>query len=1770
MVVSVNRIVDQDLGKYDVLDQSLIPSKDFIRNFGDVNDYVEAHVYTKDGVLITSDYNYKGYKIPANIDIASTPTVNSLEFDPAAHIQKLGYNSGDFKINYRVYRKKIFDLAEKIFFINEVSNDRTEIRLISNLISNATIEDGTLNFLYEVQTSPYFKDFLLNFGDDATINAVNIALDKNTKSYSIVVKLYQPLPVEFDLKSALWIVEELADPIQFEVELALDVIPELVEMLGPANFNLELDSHQAISSTYQSLNTVYSTDSLTSYQNVVNKLSDRAVGINVNYSDFSNFIHFSSAVERLSNFVYKVQTIESYQDTINTLKTVPNYTSGSVSASVQTLQGNINSIIQKFDGYESYLYNVSESTSWPKLGTYPSYSLMPYTSSQVLSWLGTTDESSVYYGGIMQSSSLYDLENQDNLILSIPEFVTSDSDNDPYVLFMNMVGQHFDNIWIYIKAINDLHKADSSFKEGISKDMVYTALKSLGIKLYNNNTNENIFDYLLGNTSGSYTVSGSHGVVSGEDRSKELFKRIYHNLPYLLKSKGTNRGIKALISTFGIPETILDVTEYGGSDKFEDTLEYSYDRFNYALVNDSDSNIDLKWAPLTQNKVKYNTFTLVPDAIELKFKPNKDAISSKAVLLQQFNDGVNAINFGVTMDYTSSNGVPSANVNFLLSDINQYVSTSLTLPIYATGSDGDTGWWNLLLRRNIKYSGYDPLWAEPYDTASVQQYDLIIKNTISGRIGHQASASIYATGSNAGGLNNSWSDFGDVSDHYFLTIGGPSLVNSHFPSGSNFNGLLQEVRYWSEPLSNEAFDNHVLNGESYEGNNTGSAYNDLAARFPLGNNLVTYNHSSSISIQSVHPNYKLPYSSGSIGSLTGIALYGSAIYGGNLYGSSGSLPFTLNENKAYFYRYPDQNSYTPQYTENYTNAPNSGYYTPVSEKVRIIDNTISSSVLSPNVRMENVDRYRTKDVHFTDVSFSPQNEIDKDIIAQYGGTLNIDDLIGVPSNQYESIYKDLSTLQKDYYTKFASKYNYTDVVRLIKTFDNTLFKMIEDYVPARTNLSTGVTIKSPLLERNKVKRHKPDVVNEGANEGVIEGANFYTDTSNVNTNGSTEEFITGELVGTVIDLDEEFNINNLNPYLFPTESINQDTFDLSVFNVQQGVVNQNATSRVRRRVDSTNPNITDVAEIQDGYYEYKRHSLPRYEGSKSTSRYYNTYTVGDSAYGKNAAIDYNVGKFGWIDTVSPKNLNFYNKTTLSLKYLVDASGSLTELNTENRHLFEVQNTFKSGDQLVVSLLDKNRPTNQNNLNGTKEIHLGGFSYSPILYRELDETLYFKYLNPTVTESINLGIKAYSTSSYSFESYAGRTVASPIEVPANTGAGYFFKINGSTSNTNGIPMASISYPALNWPYYSSGHQGLDYFSFGGIQTDRGTGSAYVFDLLDYNSFYGGYNTEPETSTYENINGKNYYVVPRSGQYAISGSIGFSFGGQDSTTVGWSLFKAVGVVESSTNPYDDNSWSYVTDTVLTSLGNPTGGGGGWTYAYNSTTNTIKFDADMYSRWNFSLDMRNTSPVTLTAGQYIRFRFCFIDTGNGFDGWTSFQFYLSNNSFFEIYDADTFIEKLITTGSIGQYPDLFSYDSGTGRGITFDSSSVANFYSQSVFTPESPYSDNYTPVYNPFVIEVGDTFRFGEFDSPSSKYYEVMDVYYTPDLTVVFDRDLTVNDVNPESFAILRKSADETSIILNFNKIEGETSKAMVIPVNLHKTVKDRVADIIQPLRVPLSTT
>ena len=967
MIVYEKRI-NIDTNNYDVIDQALITSREFIRNFGIDGDYVEAHVYNASrNKKLYSDYNYKDYKIPGTLKGEEVTTTNYLEFSPGKFIESLGYIAGRYVVAYNILRKKIVNTSSKAFFIKQISSDRTELRIISNEISDAEIQNGVVNFIQEYQSSSYYKDYLLNFGDNKLVNAVNIALDTNTSPYSILVKLYKPLPTEFNEKTSFWFVEELSTPATFEVEVSPDVAQIQTPKLKPANFNIEVDYKANSLSDYYNKNEILSNNSLFSYQELLNKLQDQKIQINVDYTKYEDFVHFSSAARRLINFINKLKKIEDYNNDLYTIQQAPYYTASfTTSQSAYKIQSGITEIISNFDGYENFLYYESSSKSWPKSGSSKPYTLYRTNTLEAVSWVGSLDYSSRYYGGQIYSASYYDNENQDGLVYSIPEYIRIDEGNQAFDRFVEMMGEYFDSIWIYIKSVSDLYKTSNKLNRGISKDLVYHAISSLGIKLYNSKANEDLYNYLVGSTpSGSYSpgsngystyISASSEIVSGQNIQKEILKRIYHNLPSLLKKKGTVDGIDDLISLYGIPYTILSPTQFGGADKTNQSVEYIYDRFSYSYYNTGSAYVKTAWSSLYSTAIP--TFQdYVPDTIEFRFKPDKNYYNKTSSLLEVVVTGSTNRSFGLLIKPDTSLGSPYSKVEFYLRGTSVVYSSSISLPIYYTDFTGDTLWWNVFLTRENHIIGSD--------TSSNQKYTVVVANKIDDKIGHKATSSVQVNGAASSSYNQSW--YGSNQELY---LGGSNISSDGvFLPAYKFVGNIQELRYWSTPLSQSAFLYHTLNPESIEGNLSGSAYNNLAARFSLGNDLKSYNHNITTEVASIHPNQQ------------NRIFYNTAV------------------NQSASFNYDTGSTYKSNIEAYVTNSPNSIYSNPVNQKVRIVSNEITGSVLSPFLRLEDQSNiYRTKDVHFTDVSFSPQNEINKDIISQYGGTIDLDQLIGDPKD----------------------------------------------------------------------------------------------------------------------------------------------------------------------------------------------------------------------------------------------------------------------------------------------------------------------------------------------------------------------------------------------------------------------------------------------------------------------------------------------------------------------------------------------------------------------------------------------------------------------------------------------------------------------------------------------------------------------------------------------------------------------------------------------------
>tara|TARA_R110001599_G_scaffold69201_5_gene194820 strand:- start:1875 stop:5870 length:3996 start_codon:yes stop_codon:yes gene_type:complete len=1044
-----------------------VPSKTISTTFGREEDYIELHIENTAEQLIYTETNFKDYELN---DLS-----NNINLNPEKILSDRGYISGQYVLKLHLHRNKIFNSSHFPFQIKEISTSRREIKSITEGINNKLFDEAVISFILEIESSSYFKEFLLNFGEGILMSGINILLNKETLKHELILKTLDPLPSNINRETPFKIVEEISDPISINVNLGT---PELtdnsIELMGP-NFQIDTKQNNSIPSAFKTYNDILNYNVTSSYNHLLNKLENPDT-INIQYDyirnvsssmeeidrpfHFENFTHFSSAVERLKNFKYKLKLIELYDSqTTQTELIQGDITSSNTILTIkEAIKTNKRNIIKGLEGYEHFLYFTSGSYyTWPKSNSSPPYELYSITSSQVTTWLGDEKDTYTGYGGQLLSASLYDRENPYNLKKLIPSHILDNSNNKLYEDFVNMMGQHFDHIWAHIKHITEINNTDNKF--GISKELVYFQLKSLGIDTFDQFENSNLIEYILGegtqdNTVGNliigeYTVGSNTNAFYNVERgiktfvtasnegsipkgqiTKEIWKRLYNNSSYLLKTKGTERGLRALMNCYGIPSTILNVKEYGGSTLLSGPLKdldtsgtyktFSYDKSGLALKGESGtagSFISTAWSSSLTDALSASAKT-----IEFRVKPTRLEDDANQHLFTLSGSREKEDPSLVLTTYTGLN-ISASNDTSQHGKIDLYINGSIVastnnFPIY----NGD--FWNIYIgtsgtsasAADITFGAYQSNWLKhvSYYTASISQTEADRQVTF---------GDPFNGGNNIGGAGKAY--FGGI----------PANDESEFDNIDTlrFSGSLQEIKYhFGELLTPNTLKKQTLEPFMYSGNTPSSSLETVVLRLPLGSN-------DQEDISSFHPNIEVNY----------------------LGGGTSSMASEAWEEVIETHHLPTPDTIGASMT---------------SEKVRIDTGTIPTDnilLVDKKVETSTLDR-QPPEYEDLGIFFSPTSEINEDIIYTLG-SFRMDDYIGspLPSAQSASIYGGLKDLQSIYNGKLRGRYNYWEYIKLIQNFDHTLFKLIEQFVPFKANTKTGLLIEPTFIERSKFQREVP-------------------------------------------------------------------------------------------------------------------------------------------------------------------------------------------------------------------------------------------------------------------------------------------------------------------------------------------------------------------------------------------------------------------------------------------------------------------------------------------------------------------------------------------------------------------------------------------------------------------------------------------------------------------------------------------------------------------------
>ncbi len=1054
-------------------------SKRFWSTFGGQSDIVIMHIYDNNGNRISSINIPREDWFIKSTGKQGRPTGGTAT---GIHIEKIlkenGFANGDYRIDINFVRPLLIDVP-----IHQISTDRTEISLdeksIQDLDQGETFNTLANNprFMHiNKESVRYNIPLMVNVNGDKFINVINLlSHDIQGKQHLLYLKLLEALPLNH---ARLNLSILMADIASYYITVATPPPQEPYRLVNP-NFDLTYDHVTHKSTGWKTWNDVLGSSSGETSQKLISDIISgshgEGVSLNIDYNEFENFMHFSSAEERLRNFHYKMTLMETYRNdnaTLNALST----TGGIPSVNIISNNKKIDGVLNSFDEYEKFLYYSSGSyytgsdggklhpRTWPKYSNTKPYSNMSSSTLDVKKWYGATSNKERFFGGQLYSASLYDRDNDNLLVKALPQFILEDYENNQAITYVHMLGQHYDILFNYIKNMTTLHSREESPDMGAPKEMLFNIAKSLGINLFNGNNNEDLWSYALGTKIDGTTIqtglgytSGSLQSFSGKDRTDEIWNRLINNLPLLLKSKGTERSIRALVNSYGIPSSILHITEYGGPEPEGENSQLAINRAANALQFSGEDKVLHDW-----NKVDMNHKRLIdffPCTIEMRIKTTTKR--------NQVLWGSETSRRGLVLEHSASAPTSTlGRLKYWMSGSHAHhgyggiISCSTD---WTTMYDGD--WWNIMLRRT------EPTGSNTIADQKLQptQFDIFAKKSgehSHGRITHAVSGSTRIVSGSVGKngwiqANNNQMAIGARPDGWGHVNypGTPADIVTNWPADYGFIGSMQEYRIWMNRLNESAFDQHVQNPLAIVGNNYSSSYYDLITRFQMGTDLKTYDHAIHTMITSSHP--QAPK-----------VMDWNRNIGGPTYGYASGSGFSTYGN--------DYEDIEETY---YINMPSTIGSRGTSNKIRVESNDILLTKKNKNKRLSHKVRKEQAafdtsplDTNKLGIYLSPIHDINIDIANNIGQT-RLDDFVGDPRDQYKEKYTQLNDIRKEYFKKYEGALGLWDFIRQIEQFDGSLFKIINKFVPRKANEVVGLLFEPSILERPKTK-HRPVLFEE--------------------------------------------------------------------------------------------------------------------------------------------------------------------------------------------------------------------------------------------------------------------------------------------------------------------------------------------------------------------------------------------------------------------------------------------------------------------------------------------------------------------------------------------------------------------------------------------------------------------------------------------------------------------------------------------------------------------
>lgn len=624
--------------------------------------------------------------------------------------------------------------------------------------------------------------------------------------------------------------------------------------------------------------------------------------------------------------------------------------------------------------------------------------------------------------------------------------------------------KQFDETKCFIDHFSKLRATGYDDTGTVSDQMLPALADHYGVQLPNMFRNISSERFITGESMSSEVAQLE---ASFQTVQNTIWRRILHELPTIVRSKGTVHAIKSLIRTAGIePDSILKFKEYGGTKDgyilpnrskkslVQGFLNFSGSLFSGAVTYDSNTGVpgELPFIsssylsasriepglPTRSNTTSDGLFTSGSWSYEAlyKFEPGVAHPSVQSLArLHVTGTSAPSSRHGVFANLVATAGSSTSSLDLYLS-----TTSSLTRPyaqITLTGSDlFDGSTWHVSFgrtmtenepsssyyvwaaRQNPSVSDYLRVAGSYFDEGTI--VDTISSYNTSGAFLCIGPQSIYSAGNN------------------FLN----ATTVPDDAQESMFSGKVSRIRFWTKSLTTNELLEHARNVESVGVEDPTTNYNFTSVTSGSWEKLrIDASCAQETTSSAASGGIKIFDYSQNGYHLTGSG-FGSesqAIQNERLYSSVISMQFdeAQTDNKI---RIRSYQNFDLVEQENVSVAP---YYETIRSEVPLDDLRFSIEVSATRV-------------------------LDEDIAKIFATLDEIDDAIGSPELQFSPDYPRLDVLRDIYFNRLTEKIKLKQLYEFFRWFDTSMGALIEKFIPNNTRfLGSNYVVEPHSLERSK-------------------------------------------------------------------------------------------------------------------------------------------------------------------------------------------------------------------------------------------------------------------------------------------------------------------------------------------------------------------------------------------------------------------------------------------------------------------------------------------------------------------------------------------------------------------------------------------------------------------------------------------------------------------------------------------------------------------------------